>query len=442
MTTMNFITKKAGYIGGLMLSCGAILLAPSAYAQTSNSNRVITSQDIYENPDDHQLNLNYAKQEIQIGELLNSASALERMLYANPNWHSARLLYAAVLYRLDDPKAALRELSLLEGREMNNSQIETYERYLAEFQTPLPARTETELDAIYTPHDAVKATFSLGLRGDDNAGNALTDEGFGFDDRQGDVSLNLRGRVALTGELTDAKRIAPYAIIGGQIRRHETFSQADYDLIDVQVGFRGKPSAKNKLSVGIDARQIDISGEKYLEQIGPRISIIQDISSKTKARASVSYYHQDYHVLRNAPLEDERDGFRTRLQLGFQSQLKPTQKATLVFGYDIKTADIDAFAYDGPQALFAFENKFKNKIYSRTQAQIRFLNYDGSLDPEIDERDDTRIAIRQAIGVPINVPIGKTAAIEFGVNYNKRASNIDSNDFDNLGADVQLKINF
>lgn len=72
--------------------------------------------------------------------MLNAASALERMLYANPNWHSSRLLYAALLYRLDDSKAAFRKLPPLKGRELNDHQKETYQRYLTEFEKPLPEK--------------------------------------------------------------------------------------------------------------------------------------------------------------------------------------------------------------------------------------------------------------------------------------------------------------
>ena len=120
-----------------------------------------------------------------------------------------------------------------------------------------------------------------------------------------------------------------------------------------------------------------------------------------------------------------------------QKHFKPTQKLTAVLGYDTKTADIGAFAYRGPQASLGFENKFKNGIYSKSQIQIRQLDYRDSFAPDVDKREDTRIAMRQAIGLPLkslaNSSTYKTAAIEFGVNYNERASNIDANDYDNLG---------
>ena len=182
MACINYSSKKIRHsIFIAVLSCCLALIsltAATAYGQESESYGFISSQDVYDNPDDHQLNLEYAKQEIQRGEMLNAASALERMLYGNPDWHSARLLYAAVLYRLDDVKAANRELSLLEGRNLNPQQIETLERYETQFETPLPPRSTTLGNTAYAPHDTIKGSLDIGLRGDDNAGNALTDEGF------------------------------------------------------------------------------------------------------------------------------------------------------------------------------------------------------------------------------------------------------------------------
>jgi len=171
----------------------------------------ITELDVYNAPDDHELNLAYAKQQIIKGEMLDAGSALERMLFANPNWHSARLLYAAVLYRLDDQKAALRELSLLEGKDLNDEQSEKLESYKTAFQIPpepVQAAISSEVNGNFdnsaplTSGDYIQAHVSLQGRADSNAGNALTDANFGFDD-EGDVSIVLAGKLRGFAPVTD-----------------------------------------------------------------------------------------------------------------------------------------------------------------------------------------------------------------------------------------------
>lgn len=445
-TAISDKVRRPLVFGMLILSTTA--LTQPAYGQIGG---LISAKSVYENPDDHDLNLRYAKQEIRRGEMLNAASALERMLYAKPNWHSARLLYAAVLYRLDDPKAALRELSLLKGRDLNAYQEETYERYLTDFQTPIIKQTAQVLPSgqtsrtAYEAYDSIRADLTFGIRADDNAGNALTDEGFGFENR-GDVSFNIIGNLRASKPISSDGTLTARAAIGGQLRRHETFSQANYDVIDLQAGLSKKSKGSGRISLDIDARRINIDGEQYLEQIGPRLNFGQDVSDNTRATVSLSAYAQDYDPLPNARLEDERDGVRTRLQLGFQTRPSPAKKITFAIGYDTKSADIGAFAYDGPQAIIGFEHKFESEKYLKTQIHIRQLNYKGSLDPTIDQREDTRLSIRQSLGMPlqklVNKPAMKKVGLEFGINYNERDSNITANDFDNLGADLKLKLNF
>ena len=131
------------------LLCMSLTSTAAAQNSLQETARTVTvsEQDIYQNPDDNELNLQYAKEQIRLGEMLNAGAALERMLYSNPNWHSARLLYAAVLYRLDDQKAALRELSLLEKKELNAQQLETLTRYKQDFQLCLLYTSPSPRDA-------------------------------------------------------------------------------------------------------------------------------------------------------------------------------------------------------------------------------------------------------------------------------------------------------
>jgi hypothetical protein len=432
---------------GLLTSLLFAVSTPS-FAQISGR---ISAQDIYENPDDHELNLNYAKQEIRRGEMLNAASALERMLYANPNWHSSRLLYAAVLYRLDDPKAAMRELSLLKGRDLNPQQTETYTRYLSEFQTPIVEMTGfgtaagAGTNSGLNPVKPISGNFALGLRGDNNAGNALTDEGFGFSNR-GDVSLHVQGRLRLVKPISADETITARATIGGQIRRHETFNEADYDVIDLQAGVSARPTGKGRLSLDIDGRRVNVSGEKYLEQIGPRITYGENISDNTRVVVSLSAYSQNYSVLPNASLEDERDGIKTRFQLGLQTKLSNDRKLTVSAGHDTKTAEIVAFAYSGPHASVSYEHSFESKTYLKTQLRVRQLNFRGNLNSSGEARKDTRVSFRQSIGLPLSKIAPKAnlenVDLEFGFNHNERLSNFNSNDFDNSGVDVKLKFSF
>ena len=85
----------------------------------------ITFEDVYAAPDNAVLNLAYANQEISKGDLLSAANALERLLLSQPNLDSVRLLYAKVLFMLDDKAAAARELDVLKGRSLSPENAQT-----------------------------------------------------------------------------------------------------------------------------------------------------------------------------------------------------------------------------------------------------------------------------------------------------------------------------
>jgi hypothetical protein len=57
-----------------------------------------------------------ARSQIADRDLLGAAGTLERLLLAHPEATPARLLYAALLCRLDDPEGAAVELRLLGGQ--------------------------------------------------------------------------------------------------------------------------------------------------------------------------------------------------------------------------------------------------------------------------------------------------------------------------------------
>ena len=412
-----------------------------AYAQ-------ISAKQVYEQPDNHELNLEYAKQQILKGEMLDAGSALERMLYANPNWHSARLLYAAVLYRLDDQQAALRELSLLEDKQLNTEQLAKLENYKTAFLIPpqpitpgVSARVSADLDqgASFRSRDKVQGQLSLHFRGDDNAGNALTDESFGFRD-EGDVSAVISGRVRTFQPVSENVTIR--SEFGGQIRRHQTFSDVDFDVFDASTGLTIDKS-RSVAAIDIDARKINISGETYLKQIGPRLTLSRKISPKTYTNFSLSAYKQDYDVIENASLEDERDGYKLTFQAGILHKIDQRNKIRLAVAFEDKSAAERAFAYQGPSLALAYDHKADKNFYLKARGKIRKLDYSGSLTESFD-REETRFNGRLAVGKYLDINHGslKSASIEAGANLTRRNSNIQANAFENFGVDVRLSAGF
>jgi hypothetical protein len=62
-----------------------------------------------------------ARGQIAEGDLLGAIGSLERVLLAHPDASEARLLYASLLCRIDDPAGARVEVGLLGGRPLDEA---------------------------------------------------------------------------------------------------------------------------------------------------------------------------------------------------------------------------------------------------------------------------------------------------------------------------------
>ncbi len=129
-----YVNLSRRVIWGMCLGLLMALPLSVAHAQEYNGPQgyngpTITFEQVFADPANQDLNLNYARQQAAAGDYLSAASTLERLLYTQPNWDSARLFYALVLYRLDDPQAAIRELNILETRPLSHEQQQLFSTY-------------------------------------------------------------------------------------------------------------------------------------------------------------------------------------------------------------------------------------------------------------------------------------------------------------------------
>jgi len=108
---------------------GSLVLGRAAVAVAQTPTDQVTYEQILEQPDNLELVFTYAREQAEQGNLQPAAGALERLLLLEPEWDSARLFYAVVLYRLNDLDGALRELVILEERDLTPDQMADVQRY-------------------------------------------------------------------------------------------------------------------------------------------------------------------------------------------------------------------------------------------------------------------------------------------------------------------------
>ena len=79
-------SKFLGKMGVTALSALSFFAMPLiAHADGYNGPR-ITFEQIYAQPDNQELNLNYARQQAAEGDYISAAGTLERLLFAQPDW--------------------------------------------------------------------------------------------------------------------------------------------------------------------------------------------------------------------------------------------------------------------------------------------------------------------------------------------------------------------
>ena len=416
---------------GSALLIGAVSTSLSAQAAGYEGPR-ITFEQIYANPDDQQLNLNYARQQASKGDFISAAAALERMLFAQPDWDSARLFYALVLYKLDDKQAAFSELDVLNDRPLTPAQRMQANAYRKEF-------SET---ASQSEDNNFSGQFAVGLRYDNNAGNALTDSHI-IVANDADFAVLLQGQLNYVVPLNDDGMKLTASVYGNSLR-HETFPKADFDSFGGSIGFAGGIGDSWGWAIDGQAAQVHISGSKYLTQLGGQVKLSTTLGTNTTAWVSGGWYDQDYSELPITLLETTRSGDKIIGRAGFDYLISEDANFGASVGYEDKDAINPLFAYDGFRIEAHGFRGFTNGVYMRGDLTYRNLDYGG---PSPARKDTNTVGhasmgtslntLGQWMGMSPNLSLKKTY-LEVGGSFVSRNSNSTTSNFDNVGADMKL----
>ena len=428
--------RSYNHILKLCLGLAASLSLPLLVPLTAQA---VTFSEVLAAPDDADLNLRYARQQADKGDFLGAAAALERLLYTTPQWDSARLFYALVLYELDDITAVKRELDILDTRPLspqNRQQMIVLRARMAGNSRGVPSGDFG---------DGLSGRLALGVRFDDNAANALIDSLFVFSDSS-DVAVTLEGRVdyrsAPSGEGAVGFRMGAQ----GRTVLHESFNNTDYAVLG---GYAGLYGGTGNLGWTFDGtyQQVALNRRKYRTQIGGRASLSKDFNPDLRGTLSVSYADQNYENFGTLLTESLRGGDRWRLEGRLAKQFNESFSGTAAISYTDKSAQSDRLAYDGFGISLSGHNKFANGSYWTGFGQYRTLNFkgvDASVVP-LGNRDDNYFYARTAFGVPLSNlsdALSENLSLEAGVSYSDRSSNSVFGDFNNLGGDLRLAWDF
>ena len=397
---------------------------------------IVTFEQIFENPQDNTQKLNYARQQAAAGDLLSAAGALEGMLFSQPNWDSARLLYAIVLYELDDRASALREFDLLSSRPLTSADQELAIRYRKAIENPKPSSA------------TVAGVIELGLRADNNSGNSLFDSILDLPN-ESDGAAFVNGIVKLSVPLTQSGGLSFKASARGQTRNHFTFTGSDSDVLGADVGVSGEV-ANLFWTADFKFDNVSIGGEKYLTQMGPKFSVGTRISDKTTLTVAAAIYDQDFESLSFSFGEKFRSGNKSVLSANVQTRVNEDLAYGASIGFEDKNATQDALAFSSFHIAGNVFKGFDGGIYLKGNARYRDLNFDDAnlIGETATDRDDRQVLGRVGVGASLNKiggwlgmepkPAFTRIYMETGVDYTNYNSSISIFDYENIGADLKF----
>ena len=398
-------------------------------------------------PDDPDLNLDFARRAADAGDLNGAAGALERVLIADPNRHSARLLYAAILFRLDDLQGARDQLDLLEPVALTPLQRAEAIRYRARIER---SRSTTRFSG----------SVSAALTYEEDAAGALTTQ---FDSiftppvsEEGGAAV-FTARLNVAHDLDGAAGYAAFGSIGGYER--STFDDIDGNVRrgDVEAGL-SYVGRLNSWNVSAVARALDILDDPYMREVGVKGQARWRTSNATTVTVSGEAVSQTF----DEPGVDavaliiggDRDGWRYDFNVGMTHRLDARSSVGVSAGWQDKQADYEPFGYSGPGVQARYDTSTRRGQYLAISGGMQWLEYDAP-DPVFiglgaPAREDTRSWARVAVGAPISAftAAGATGdwrqdvGIEGALTYGARDSLAPLADYDSWGAELRLTWRF
>lgn len=400
-------------------------------------------------PDDPDVNLAFARDAISQGDLIGAAAALERVLIADPNRHGARLLYAVVLYRLEDLQGARDQLDLLEPVTLTPLQRAEAAKYRGKIER---GRSATRVDG----------GLSVALTYEEDAAGALSTQ---FDpilapasDAEGSSTV-ITARLNVTHDLAGAPGHSVYGGVAASDK--STFDGADGDIrrgeAELGLSYLGRLNGWN---AGVVVRAVELLDNPYLVEVGVRGQARWRVSNATTVSLSGEAVNQAFDeptVDAAAALlliDGNRDGWRYDVKLGISHRISGRSSVGLSLGWQDKQADYEPFAYSGPGVQAHFDTSTRRGQYLTLAAGAQFLEYDAP-DPFFlgfgsPTREDVRSWARVAIGAPISAftPSGGTGDwredlnVEAALTYGARESEAPLADYDSWGAELRLAWRF
>jgi len=299
-----------------------------------------TYQQVLANPDDIALNYSFARGQIRAGDLKGAAATLERVLMLNPDMADVRLLYAVVLYRLDDLSESKRELETLETASLTPTEKKERDDYAAAVDGRMKkTHISGRLSAGYeydSNRNAGPASGELLL-----GGAAIPTAGPSA--RRADNALVTQADVEARRDLAHGNQI--FATLDYYRADQGVLKTLNLQAYSAQAGGVWHPAPGWEVTPSANFDHVLLGEATFLRDRGVGVRVDHDISRHTTLFAEVRDNYDDFVNTSEVPdIGDER-GIRFDATAGVEQILNPNMKLTASYTHEIKHAAQDYWEY-------------------------------------------------------------------------------------------------
>jgi tetratricopeptide (TPR) repeat protein len=301
---------------------------------------IIPFEQILAAPENIQLNIAYARQQIAEGDLKEAGATLERILLIDPTMHDVRVLYGLVLYRLGLYDRARYELEL--ALEADN------------LPPTLRAEAETYLNRIKYEQRTTRGSLTLttGLDWDRNRNQAPSSGNILFADiplpseaRNGDAAFIFSARGQLVHDLGTQEGHTLHADVTYYHSDKHEVDRLDLDATSIALGgtfYSGNWSFTPRLRGGF----YWLAGEDYLATYGGELEVAYRWNPQVKSYVTFRGEDEDFRATTNFGSAPLRSGRRLGARTGVAWRFSTTQTFTVEAMFADKKGTVGFESYE------------------------------------------------------------------------------------------------
>lgn len=363
----------------------------------------VTLEQVLAAPDDLELNYRFAQTQIADGDLRGAMSTLERILLTRPELARVRLLYAIVLFRLDNTDEAERELRTLQGMEMSPSLRAELEQALREIER----RRRTTRYA---------ANLTFGVQGNTNR-DAAPDSGkriaYGFtfasNDGRSDVAALAIASFEMHHDLGTQAGDEVFLRASGFLSEQAKVDAQDLKAFFLEGGFVLRTDWA-EITPSFSFGHFILADERFLNTYSFRLDARRRLSDRWVGFATNELQYQDYDAVRKvvdgatvAGIAPERTGMRNELAVGAIFNAAPQHQLQGTLSLALKDAVESFNSYASLRAELSHTWLLGRGMFLVSTASAMWQPYnepDLRISPK--SREDTVLLGRVAFGVPFS----------------------------------------